>query len=600
MADSIQQLIQDVPFENVSQNNDFGGIGGFTFLLGKTDDEPMYWSSSRDQWLREFYRRVDPIKLAVGTFVSKARTIPVYIYPRDRSVKKHVRDAKFMQDALRKQSGLFRGFKTEFSKFVTDFLTTDNGGHMIVMGGGSADGPILGPASGLYHIDSCRTWRTGNPVYPLVYTSRNGQFYKIHYTRVISMSNLPDGDVLMNDVGLCPVSCCLLAAKEIRDIYTLSSEKMGSRPQRRVLYVEEGATIDQLNSAVQFAETKLDNQGLKMFARTLLLAPKVAGQKLKLGTLDLTNTHDGFDRLDVTLLNMAAVAAAFKLDLQDLAIAFGVAGQNRSTAEVQDRKGRGKGVGELLEAFMDELDLKFLPEHLRSSFDNQDDEQDEGQANIWNIRSQARDRDMTSGITTSRIERMRMLEHNELSEEMFEELELMDGRMPDGTDVILLFYSEDPFGVADLVDVRNVLMLDAFPVQPETPIVKSRSRFFMKRSLERESPDKKKESYFVQRLLEKAGTVPVENTEPLPPDPAMLALEDTKNEALDRIDDAIRMCSTALFNVTNSRLSRFLRWQMAALKKLKSMYEEYMPMPSTMGQDSIISDTQLLSGEPTV
>ena len=135
--------------------------------------------------------------------------------------------------------------------------------------------------------------------------------------------------------------------------------------------------------------------------------------------------------------------------------------------------------------------------------------------------------------------------------------------MADGTDVLLLFYSEDPFSVSDLVDVRNVLATPDTATVPVTPTVKT--------------------------------VPPVESVAPLPPDPAMIAVEETKNAALDRIDMAIQSCSIALFNVTNSRLSRFLRWQMVALKKLKSLYEEFMPMPSMMGQDALIADQQLLT-----
>lgn len=542
MSTEIQQLARDVPFETLEENF---GINAFVLLTGKLDDEPDWWSPSRDAWLRDQWRRIDPLKLAVGTFISKAKTIPIRIYPRDRNVKKYVRDALLMEKRLMRNSGLFKGFKREFSKFIQDFLTQDNGGFMVVMGPGPASGPIRGPASGLLTLDSARCWRTGNEEYPVTYQHKDGKTYQLHYTRVITLSNLPDSDILMNDVGMCPVSCCLMAAKEMRDIYQHSAEKMGSRPQRQVLYVEEGATIDQLNNAIEFAERKLDMGGLRLFSKTLLLAPKIASQKLKLNSIDLTKTHEGFDRFDVTLLNMADIAAAFKLDLWDLAIAFGVAGQTKAGAEVQDRKGRGKGVGELLEAFVDEIELKFLPEHLRCSFDNQDDEQDEQQATIWNVRSQARDRDMTSGATTVRVERMRMLENNEVTQEQFDELELMDGRTPDGNDIIYLFYVDDPFNVQDLVNVR---------VNTPAPVTPT---------------------------LDAMG-VPM----PIYPNPF--------DPILDRIDEAIRLCVVELWRVSASEPSRRFRWQMAALKKMRSLYELE---PAVLGQEALIGEDQLLDEE---
>lgn len=547
MADQIQQLAQDVPFSTLEES--YGGIGAFILITGQIDDEPEHWSPSRDSWLREFVKKTDPLKMVVGTFISKAKTIPIHIRARDRSVKKHVKDAATLERSLVRYSGLFRGFKNEFSKFIRDFLTQDNGGHMLVMGKGPASRPVTGPATGLLHLDSARCDRTGNPRFPIRYQHTDGKLYMLHYTRVISMSNMPDAEILMNDVGLCPISCCLMAAKEMRDIYALSSEKMGSRPQRQVLYVEEGATIEQLNNAVEFADRKLDSVGLKHFSKTLLLAPKVASQKLKLNSIDLTKTHEGFDRHDVTVIDMAMVAGAFKLDLRDVAFAFGLPGQTRADAEVQERKGRGKGVGDLLEAFVDELSLKYLPDHLAASFDNQDDEQDEQQALIWNIRSQARDRDMTSGVTTARVERTRMLANNELTEEQFDELELMDGRLPDGTDIVYLFYVEDPFGVADLVNTRKN--------QPDPTMMAA---------------------------------------DPMSEDPASGALVQSNpyEEILDRIDEAIKQCSIELYRVSASESSRKLRYQMAGLKKLLSLYELD---PAVLGQESLIGEEQLLGEE---
>jgi hypothetical protein len=444
MADTVQELLEDYPFE-IDKNIEGGGMGFSTLLgLGAAGHlAPPYWSKARDKWLFSFARKVDVIKITVKTFISKANTIPVRIYPKDRSIVRHANMAVDMHEALMRNSGLFKGFRHEFQRFLFDYLNQDNGGFMLILGGGRVDGPIVGAASGLVHLESYLCNRTSNPEYPVVYYHEDGKRYKIHYTRLIDMVSLPAPETNLNGVGLCPTSLCIDSGQEVLDMYIHSQEKHGSRPARQILYARKGATIDQLSSAIQHGEMKLDSEGHTRFSKTLLVAPKLPGGELILELIDLASSPDGFDRQTVTLLDMAVIAASFGLDLRDLAHSFGISGQTRSDAEVQDRKGRGKGVGEFIESFSEQLTQKFLPEYLLLSFDNLDDNQDEQRAKIQGIRSTARGRDVTTGIMTVRASRHQMLRAGEIQEEDFDEMELTDGRLPDGNDILSLFYSTD-------------------------------------------------------------------------------------------------------------------------------------------------------------
>jgi hypothetical protein len=462
MATKIQQLEDDVPFD--IQDNEMGMMF-MSVWTPAIDTVPQWWSTARDIWLQNFWKQHDPTKIAVETFTNKALSIQLNILPKNTLIDAHVEQAERFSTAILRQSGLYKGFDVEFEKFVQDYLTTDNGGFMLIMGNGNADGPILGAPSGLFHLDSLRCSRTNNPEFPVVYHHTDGTRYKLHYTRVIFFSNLSSSRSDMNGVGVCAVSCELDAARELRDIVIHSQEKMGTRPNRDILYAETGATIGELQLAIQHGQQKMDSEGLKTFAKTLLLAPKAASGTLRLGKIELSSTPDGFNRKDLTLINMALIAAAFGLDLRDLSMNL-VSSQTRGDAEVQDRKGRGKGVGTLLDKFQKELNLKFLPPHLYANFDNQDDEQDHQQATIWNIRSQARERDLTSGALTPRVARQQMLRLGEITSEEFEYMELLDGRLPNGLDVYSLFSVMDQqlqplldIGVSDPYSDRASLSL---------------------------------------------------------------------------------------------------------------------------------------------
>jgi hypothetical protein len=105
---------------------------------------------------------------------------------------------------------------------------------------------------------------------------------------------------------------------------------------------------------------------------------------------------------------------------------------------------------------------KFLPPSLKMVFDFQDDEQDRMTAEIGDTRAQARERDLSTGVTTIRVERENMLSAGEINEAQFEDMELEEGRLSDGCDVLTLFNSPDPFfrdvlalGIPEPLDVRN-------------------------------------------------------------------------------------------------------------------------------------------------
>lgn len=471
-SQEIREISRTIPFE-LNGNASLDGGMAFRVLqwIGANGNQcPAYWSTARDIWLRSFYLRSDYLKIATRTFVQKAYATPLTIAPRDYTVKAHVAMAAQIHGDLMRNSGLLRGFLSEFSKFATDYVTQDNGAFCLVMGPGKADGPITGQVGGIMHLDSQRCTRTGHPEFPVVYTHTDGRRYRLHFTRIILMSSMPSANADLFDVGVCSVSSCLDSAQDMLDVATYNSEKMGSRPARQILYAKTGATLKQLSDAAQHANVKMDAQQLSHFARTMLLAPASPGGVLDLGVLDLLKAPDGFDRQMATILDVAVIAAAYGLDMRDLSHSFGVAGQTKADAEVMHLKTNDKGVSRFLTDFAEQLNQKVLPEALESYFDYVDDTQDEQAATIRKLRAEGRTIDLTSGATTIRTVREQMLADQEITDNQFEDMELADGRLADGLDVLMLFQSQDseirrilididPAGAvdADLVDERRRL-----------------------------------------------------------------------------------------------------------------------------------------------
>ena len=89
------------------------------------------------------------------------------------------------------------------------------------------------------------------------------------------------------------------------------------------------------------------------------------------------------------------------------------------------------------------LNVYVLPSFLKAEFDYQDDSEDRQRAEIRNVRAQGRERDLQSGVINKRVTRQQMLHEGEITSSQFEDLELEDGRLPNGVDVTTLFESDD-------------------------------------------------------------------------------------------------------------------------------------------------------------
>lgn len=440
--------IQNLSVKNdPSQQDPNSGGAGFALLtlVGGKKKIADHWTPKRDKDLFNFFLQSDYLKVAVQTFISKAIAVPLRFVPDNLSDEELLDISDELYTRLITNSELLRGFTTALKKFILDYLTQDNGAFMYIYADGLKTQPIVGMPYGVEHLPSSRCVRTGNPEYPVRYTHTDGKSYIIHFTRLIEMVNMPSPDPKLKGVGLCPISLCLDASRELLDMVIYSQEKFGSRPQRRILYAKTGATIDQLTTALNDMNIKLDSEGLTMFAKTGVFAPKLPGGKLELETVDLVSAPEGFDRDKLVLMDLAVIATSFGLDLRDLAHSFGIEGQTKSDASALHQKGLGKGVSEFLNNLAVELSNKFAPEKIFARFDYIDDQQDQAQAEIRSSRTQSRTRDIMAGVATIRSTRIQMLADSEITEDQFNELELEDGRLPDGTDLNRLIHTSDVY-----------------------------------------------------------------------------------------------------------------------------------------------------------
>lgn len=417
-----------------------------------------WWSKQRDADLRRFWKSVDHLSGAVYTLQSRLITIPFQVLPRDKTIKAHVRQAGEFTDMLVNQSEFGEGWGTFYSKFVEDLVTQDNGSVAEIIGEGRPDGPIIGMPIGVAHLDSWRCTRSGDPDFPIIYQDTDGKRYKLHHTRVLFASQMPSPSATMNGVGLCAVSRCLNIAQNLLDILVYKQEKLGSRPHRNIMVTKGGLDPDTVRSAFIMAESQMNAQQLRRYSKTVVIGHEDL-KDAEIQQIDLASLPDGFDERESIVLGMAAIALAFGMDARELFPAMTV-GATRAEALIQHMKQRGKGPGQILEMTERLFEYKALPAHLKMVFDYQDDAQDKQVAEIRGKRAERHERDLLSGSVDVRTVREQMVDDGDLTQDQFVAMELEDGRLEDGSDVLTLFMNDDyidllDIGVDDPLDVQE-------------------------------------------------------------------------------------------------------------------------------------------------
>lgn len=432
----------DQSVQRSSFSNDGTGVS-VLLLLGRASDLiSPWWSRQRDSELRSFWKKVDPLSGAIYTLITKMITVPVTVIARDLSIRKHVEIAQQYTDILRHGAQFGKGWRTFFSKFLEDYIGQDNGAFAEIIGFGDKEGPIEGGAISIAHLDAARCQRTSNPEYPVIYYDSDGKPHRLHYTRVVYESQMPSSNENMHDVGFCAVSRAINAAQNLLDISVYKQEKLGSRPKRQFILTKGGLDPEDIQNAIAMADTAMNAQGLSRFSKSIAIGDRNlpdAGME----QIDLSSVPDGFDERESTVLGMAIIALALGVDARELFPSV-EPGATKADAIIMHMKQRGKGPGQIIDMAETFLDQKFLPPFLKAVFDYQDDAQDRQAAEIHSTRAQSRERNLKNGSTTIRVEREIMTNLGEISREQFEELELSDGRLPDGVSVKVLFHTNDP------------------------------------------------------------------------------------------------------------------------------------------------------------
>lgn len=402
---------------------------------------PDWWSPERDKALRVYARSVDHISSAIHSLQVRMAAIPLRVQVVNDYITAHRRLAKEYEYRINNYSGAGNGWGHEFSNFLYDYYTQDNGAFLLVLAEGRKDQPVdKKTVYGVQHLDSSRCIRTSDKEFPVVYMSPDGKKYKIHYSRIIDMVSNPMPISTMNGVGFCAVSRCIQTILHLQDINIYRAEKLGSVPLRAIFFVNN-VSAEQWEDALRHHSELMDMQGLSRYSRILTVVNEEAETKAEL--IPLTSVPDGFNEYTSITQSMYLIAMAFGVDARELWPTSDF-GATIGEATLSHYKALSKEPAYFVNQLTIKLTDRLLPNTLRLELDHRDDAQEKARSEIRTAFALTRKRESEIGLPTELLLHD-MLTSGHITQESYEISMLARYKTVDGDKIEILFASNDPF-----------------------------------------------------------------------------------------------------------------------------------------------------------
>lgn len=369
-------------------------------LFDSASQISAWWSPLRDRQLRAELRKDSLIAGIVYGEVTRVKNTPFKII----SEKDNKADLSQYQDLLN-SANFGQGFRDFLNSIALDLLTQDNGCFVELIADGDdreitkvinevevrfiGKGERTGAIRGFASLDAGQCWRTYDPEYPVIYTNPYTHKMTImHWTRILYRSQFRQNDELARGIGYCAMSRAFDAAKFVWALNTYHYEKLTGQAPKLIVFNQP---INNLQQAIDSANTKGNNLDFEVFKQAQLIAPKSGGlgaQPLSAETLDLKD-DSGIDYKSAVDIQVDILANAFGVDKREIWSAV-TSGATKGDAEVQDAKSAGKGRADILQMIEDMINLNIMPPDVTFSFDVQDSIEDKRKAEIKQIRVNTR------------------------------------------------------------------------------------------------------------------------------------------------------------------------------------------------------------------
>lgn len=388
---------------------------------------PPYWSQARDDFFRKTALNSGPFLIALYNLITKVTAIEPSMKPIEAQSKADKSaEAARLSALLLKQS-----WAREIPAFLFDLGTQDKGAFLEVVGGGEVDGPIeptqvapgvFLPGLGLKHRDAARCRLTGNSEFPVVYSHTDGIDYKLHNTRVVHYAQMPHPNPNLKGVGVSPMSRVIDHLVQYMNAEEIVTDMLVDGYIGELIFTKP-FTSDQIKKAFRVAEAQMTEgaPGTGHRRRHIFVGVENFNDDIQIERIPLRRLPDNYSKQEAMVLFSWALAAAFSMDAREL-LPGSVSGETRADAQVQDQKSRQKFTREWINIMSMELDSKFAPMTVCTSFDFRDEVEIQEKATARKTMGEALKLEIEMEIITPKIAASQLNDRGFISDEELEQI----------------------------------------------------------------------------------------------------------------------------------------------------------------------------------
>lgn len=379
--------------------------------VARSADEISPWGKrpkERDRELREFFPTESQFVSALGIVIARNIGFNWVIEGPDAVAKR-------MKDVL-ENANSGEGWDDFVGQISLDLYTQDNGAFIeYVREPDRPDGVLIGINS----LDAGRCWHTGDPLKPVVYQDRKGQYHLLNWWNVATLAEMPTSIERLRGLQICALSRLLLAAQITKNIAIYKKEKTGGR-HNRAIHLVQGMTTAQINDALGQLQANADNQGLLRYINPLIVGTIDPKADIDIKSLELASLPDNFSEADMFKHYIAWIAMAFLTDYQEFAPLPGGNLGTSSQSEILHQKTRGKGPALWMKISSRALNMRGLPSVVTFKYQEQDLEAEMEKAELDRSRSEGLTLLVNSNILSQEEARQKAMEWGILSVDAFQ------------------------------------------------------------------------------------------------------------------------------------------------------------------------------------
>jgi hypothetical protein len=434
-----------------------GSLSTFvTYMVRNSSLLPYWWSEERESYLRKASLEVDIISSVINSLTMRLFNMPLQVVPDNQLISSHNSVAKFYQ-------AMVNNAWTKYGElFINDMLTFDKGCFFVVESTTSPSLPISpnDVPTGLKYIPSKQIMLNNNPTYPYIWLRMDGSNLYLHETRVIRLTQMP---ISLEDnvyTGLSFTSRAFNVGSMLNAAITYGLESLGTLESDNIIWATS-TTSKAIQQAFKDAQIDSVNSNKSVKGQNVYLG--LRDPSAKLGQLEMKRLPASFDYEKFTNVAIKLLAIAAGVDENDI-IAVSNAGTTKTASLISDLKAKYKLESWFTKRLRQELEQKFLPPFLKLQVGEKSDNisETEGKARINLVRS---DKLLAEfGALDDRTARQNAVKYGLITSTQYEEMELIDGRLPNGLPIFALFFDSNEMVQKMLnldIDVMNIDLLQA-------------------------------------------------------------------------------------------------------------------------------------------